>query len=427
MNSDEKIIGELDHPFFLKVQKDFDNIANTINLDPNVRTRLRYPDRMLSVSVPVRLDNGQVKLFHGYRVQHNDTLGPCKGGTRFAPDVCMGEVSALAMLMTWKCALVGLPLGGSKGGVACNPYIRSRSELQRITRRYTSEIASFIGPGIDSPGPDMGTNEQVMAWMLDTYSTQAGVKTNSVVTGKPVSIGGSLGRKDATGMGVFYTIEETYAKLKMSLGNGTKVVVQGTGNVGGIAAQALHRIGCKVIAMQDISCCVYNENGLDVDGVLDFLTTHRTLQNYPEATIITKEELFTLETDILILAATENQLTLDLAKKLNCKIIAEGANSPTTTEADEYLNKERPDIFIIPDILCNAGGVTVSYFEWVQGLQNFFWSENEILAKLKEIMIRAFNEVYRMSQKNDFPMRRAALATGIEKVGQAMLARGLFP
>jgi len=423
----QKLPKELDHPFFKKVQADFDEISQLINLDPNIRTRLRYPYRMFAVSVPIRLDNGQVRLFHGYRVHHNDTLGPCKGGTRFSPLVSMGEVSALAMLMTWKCALVGLPLGGSKGGVACDPYIRSRSELQRITRRYTSEISNYIGPDIDSPGPDMGVDEQVMAWMLDTYSAHHGSTCNSVVTGKPVAIGGSLGRREATGMGVVFTIEEACAKLKVLLNNQTRVIVQGTGNVGGVAAQTLHKIGCKVMALADISGCIYNEKGLNVDEVLSYLQTHRTLQNYSGGELISKEEFFSLETDILILAATENQLTLELAKKLKCRLIAEGANSPITKEADEYLKSERSDIFIIPDILCNAGGVTVSYFEWVQGLQNFFWSENEIMEKLKEIMVKAFNEIYRLAQKNKFPMRTAALATGIEKVGNAMLLRGLFP
>lgn len=418
---------ELNHPFFKKVQKDFDEIAQLINLDPNIRTRLRYPERMLAVSIPVRLDNGQVRLFHGYRVHHNDSLGPCKGGTRYSPHVCLGEVAALAMLMTWKCALVGLPLGGSKGGVACDPYIRSRNELQRITRRYTAEIANFIGPNIDSPGPDMGTNQQIMAWMMDTYSIQKGSTTNSVVTGKPVAIGGSLGRQEATGMGVVFMIEEAASKLNLPLNKNTRVVVQGAGNVGGVAAQTLYKIGLKVVALSDISGCIYNEKGLNINEVMEHLRTHRTLKNYEEAQLISKQEFFSLPCDILILAATENQLTLDLAKKINCRILAEGANSPTTKEADVFLQKERPEIFIIPDILCNAGGVTVSYFEWVQGLQNFFWSEVEIMEKLKQIMVKAFNEIHRTAKRNRFSMRTAALVTGIEKVGSAMLLRGLFP
>lgn len=423
----QNLPAELNHPFFKKVQKQFDDIAQLINLDVNIQTRLRYPYKMLGVSVPVRLDNGQVRLFHGYRVHHNSTLGPCKGGTRFSPHVTMGEVSALAMLMTWKCALVGLPLGGSKGGVACDPNIRSRNELQRITRRYTSEIANFIGPGIDSPGPDMGTNEQVMAWMLDTYSMHHGTTVNSVVTGKPVAIGGSLGRRDATGMGVVFTIEEAYSKLKIQLDSKTRIIVQGAGNVGGVAAHTLFKMGCNVMAISDISGSIYNPKGLNVDEVLNHMNEFKTLANYKNAEQITKEDFFALESDILILAATENQLTLELAQKINCKMIAEGANSPITGEADDFLKNERPDIFVIPDILCNAGGVTVSYFEWVQGLQNFFWSENEVLAKLKEIMVKAFNEIYRVAKRNKFPMRTAALAAGIEKVGSAMLYRGLYP
>lgn len=418
---------ELNHPFFRKVQKQFDDIAGLINLDPNIITRLRYPYRSISVSIPIRLDNGQVRLFHGYRVHHNDTLGPCKGGTRFSPLVSLGEVAALSMLMTWKCSLVGLPLGGSKGGVTCDPLIRSRNELQKITRRYTSEILNFIGPNIDSPGPDMGTNEQVMAWMLDTYSKHRGATINSVVTGKPIDVGGSQGRRDATGNGVLFTIEETAARIKMKLDQNIRVSVQGIGNVGGIAAKNLQTLGCKVIAINDISGSLYNKDGLDIDHITNHLQKYRKLDNYTEAQPITKEEFFAIPTDILILAATENQLTLELAQTIDCKIIAEGANSPTTQEADDYLNKEKPEIFIIPDILCNAGGVTVSYFEWVQGIQNFFWDEKEIRARLKEIMIRAFNNVFNLAKKNKFTMRTAALAVGIEKVGNAMLLRGLYP
>ena len=418
---------ELNHPFFKKVQKDFEEIANLINLDSNIIQRLRYPYRTVTVSIPIRLDNGQVRLFHGYRVHHNDTLGPCKGGTRFSPHVELGEVAALAMLMTWKCALVGLPLGGAKGGVACNPLIRSRNELQKITRRYTSEIINFIGPSIDSPGPDMGTNEQTMAWMMDTYSKHKGVTINSVVTGKPVEIGGSQGRREATGNGVVYTIEEAAKKIDLKLGSKTRVIVQGTGNVGGVAAQKLQEMGCKVIAVSDISGSIYNQNGLDMQNVIGHLKRYKTLSNHQESELITKDEFFALDCDILILAATENQLTLELAKTLKCKIIAEGANSPTTFEADHYLEETRSDIFVIPDILCNAGGVTVSYFEWVQGIQNFFWTETEINQRLKSIMVKAFHEISEFSSKNKLSMRKSALASGIEKVGNAMLLRGLFP
>ena len=423
----QSLPAEFNHPFFKKVQRQFDEIANLINLDHNIMTRLRFPYRSVSVSIPVRLDNGQVRLFHGYRIHHNDTLGPCKGGTRFSPHVSMGEVAALAMLMTWKCSLAGLPLGGAKGGVACDPYIRSRNELQKITRRYTSEIINFIGPDIDCPGPDMGTNEQVMAWMLDTYSKHRGATYNSVVTGKPVAVGGSHGRREATGNGVCFTIEEAAKKIKLPLDGNTRVTVQGMGNVGGVAAQNLCAMGCKVIAVSDISGSLHNPKGLNVDHVLAHLEKHRTLTNYTEADIITKDEFFDIETEILILAASENQLTLDLAKKIRCRIIAEGANSPTTNEADDLLKKDRPEIFVIPDILCNAGGVTVSYFEWVQGLQNFFWTEPEVKAKLKEIMVKSFHQVYNFSEKNNFSMRTAALANGIEKVGAAMLLRGLYP
>lgn len=331
------------------------------------------------------------------------------------------------MLMTWKCALVGLPLGGSKGGVACDPLTRSRNELQKITRRYTSEIINFIGPNIDSPGPDMGTNEQVMAWMLDTYSKHHGATINSVVTGKPVSVGGSQGRREATGNGVVFTVIEAAEKIDMKIGEGTRVIVQGIGNVGGVAAEKLQEMGCKIVAVNDISGSLYSAKGLDMEALLRHLAKFKTLSNYPESDTITKEQFFETECDIMILAAMENQLTLELAKKIKCRMIAEGANSPTTQEADDYLAKERPEIFVIPDILCNAGGVTVSYFEWVQGLQNFFWNEFEVKAKLKEIMVKAFGEVYHFSKKNGFSMRTAALANGIEKVGNAMLMRGLYP
>lgn len=418
---------ELNHPFFKKVQNDFEEIAHLINLDANIIARLKYPYRSISVSVPVRLDNGQVRVFHGYRVHHNDALGPCKGGTRFSPHVSLGEVAALATLMTWKCALVGLPFGGAKGGVNCDPTQRSRNELQHITRRYTSEIVNFIGPNIDSPGPDMGTNEQIMSWMMDTYSKHHGNTINSVVTGKPVQVGGSLGRHDATGNGVLYTIQQAYEKLGLKLGSETRVIVQGLGNVGGVAVKKLQELGCKIVGVNDITGSIYNAKGLNVTHVIQFLQRNKTLANYSEADAISKEQFFALECDILIMAAAENQLTLEFAKTLKCKMIAEGANSPTTSEADAYLSSERKDIFIIPDILCNAGGVTVSYFEWVQGLQNLFWTEEEINERLKGIMIKAFHEVYNFAQKNKFSMRTAALAVGVERVGTAMLLRGLFP
>lgn len=418
---------ELNDGFFLKVQSQFDTIAQLINLDPNIRTRLRFPYRTLTVSIPVRLDNGQVRLFHGYRIHHNDALGPCKGGTRFSPLVTLGEVAALSMLMTWKCALIGLPLGGSKGGVACDPKTMSRNELQNVTRRYTSEIIRFIGPNIDSPGPDMGTDEQIMAWMMDTYSKHHGSTVNSVVTGKPHEIGGSLGRREATGEGVVFTIEEAAKKINLPINAQTRVTVQGLGNVGGVAAQILSKIGCKIIAVNDVTGSLYNKSGLNIEGIITHLRRFKTVANYSEAAAISKNEFFALETDILILAATENQLTLELAKNLKCRLIAEGANSPTTFEADQFLSENSDSFFVIPDILCNAGGVTVSYFEWVQGLQNFFWSENEIKEKLRQLMVKAFNNVHYSAKKNGFSMRTAALATGIEKVGSAMLMRGLYP
>lgn len=418
---------ELNHPFYAKVQDQFDVTADRINLDPNIATRLRYPKQTLAVTVPIRMDNQQVKVFMGYRIQHNDTLGPCKGGIRYSPHVASGEVAALAMLMTWKCALVGLPLGGGKGGVCCDPQGLSRNELQKITRRFTTALGDFIGPDRDIPAPDMGTNEQTMAWLMDTYSQNHGRMTPSVVTGKPVEIGGSLGRREATGRGVVTCALKAAEKIGLKIGAGTRVIVQGLGNVGGVAAKLLEAMGCSVVGLCDIGGAVVNPHGLSVQSVLDHVSQRRKLDGFSGGDIITADDFFALPCDILILAACENQVTLDIAKKLQCRLIIEGANSPVTTEADVFLQESRPEIFIVPDILANAGGVTVSYFEWVQGLQNFFWSEAEVNAQLEKIMVRAFDEIFRAATKHGFSMRTAALATGIEKVANAMLLRGFYP
>lgn len=416
---------EWDSPLFREVQEQFDAAAQKIALDNNVWQRLRVPDRALIVCVPFRMDDGSVRVVTGYRVHHNDSLGPCKGGIRYHEDVNLGEVSALAMLMTWKTALVGLPLGGAKGGVAIDPRPLSRQEIQRLTRRYTAEIINFIGPDNDIPAPDMGTNEQVMAWMMDTYSQLKGYSVPGVVTGKPIALGGSLGRREAPGRGVVYCIAEAAERLGWNL-NGMTAAIQGFGQVGGAAFHGLQELGCRVVAVSDVSGGIYNPKGLDYGRLAAYAEKNKTLSGYPEAEIITNEQLMTTDCDILIPAATGGVITKENAPKLKCRMIAEGANGPTTNEADKIL-ADRGDIFVIPDVLANAGGVTVSYFEWVQDLQNFFWSEKEINDKLHAIMRKAFAEVYNEAQREKESMRTAALTLAIRKISQAMLARGLFP
>lgn len=412
--------------FFKEMQANFERIAHAINLDENIALRLRVPEKALIVSVPFRMDDGHVELVTGYRVQHNDTLGPCKGGIRYNAHVNLGEVSALAMMMTWKSAIIGLPLGGAKGGVAIDPNPLSRQELQRLTRRFTIEILNFIGPESDIPAPDMGTNEQVMAWIMDTYSQQKGHSIPGVVTGKPIDIGGSLGRKEAPGRGVVYTIISAAEKMKMKLDSKTRISVQGFGQVGGAAARKLEKIGCKVIAVSDASGGIYNANGLHYDSLTAYLNQNKFLKGYPEGDFISNEDLLEVDCDILVPAAIERVIHKDNAGKLKCKILAEGANGPTTNEADQII-RERDDIFVIPDILANAGGVVVSYFEWVQDLQNLFWKEKEINHRLWEMMSDAFERVYQTSLKEKVDMRTAALMTAIRKVSTSMLTRGLYP
>src|ERR1041384_5917358 len=383
--------------------KQFETAAGKLNLDKNVAERLRRPDRALIVSVPVMRDTGRVQVFTGYRVQHNDTLGPFKGGIRYHPDVNLGEVSALAMWMTWKCALAGLPLGGAKGGVSCDPTELSRPELQGLTRRYTAEIINFIGPDVDVPAPDMGTNEQVMAWIMDTYSQHKGHAVPEVVTGKPVAIGGTLGRRDATGRGVGYVIAEAAKHLGIDLPNCT-AVVQGFGNVGSVVVKELSTAGVKIIGVSDRTGAYYDSNGLPVDRLLELASKNHVLEGCPYGEKISNSELLELKCDILVPAALEMQITKDNAERVQCRIVAEGANGPTTVEADRILAAK--DILIIPDILANAGGVVVSYFEWVQDLQNFFWTEEEVNKKLRDILVKAFHEVVSMSIQKKVNMRR---------------------
>ncbi|HEY6365544.1 MAG TPA: Glu/Leu/Phe/Val dehydrogenase [Candidatus Binatia bacterium] len=401
----------------------FDVAAAKLNLDLNVAGRLRRPDRAMIVSVPTRMDDGRVHVFTGYRVQHNDVLGPFKGGIRYHPEVNLGEVSALAMWMTWKCSLVGLPLGGAKGGVACDPAELSRNELQSMTRRYTAEILNFIGPDVDVPAPDMGTNEQIMAWIMDTYSQHKGHAVAEIVTGKPVDIGGTLGRREATGRGVVYTIIEAAKHLGIELSTCT-AAVQGFGNVGSVAVKELAKLSVKIIGVSDRTGGFYDPKGLPVEKLLELADKNHSLENCPYGEKISNAELLELKCDLLVPAALEMQITKENAGRLQCRILAEGANGPTTVEADAILQDK--GIFVIPDVLANAGGVVVSYFEWVQDLQNFFWTEEEVNQKLRDILIQAFQQVLYMSQKEKVNMRLAALMIGIERVARAMLWRGLY-
>jgi glutamate dehydrogenase (NAD(P)+) len=410
---------------FKNAVKQLDRAADIMGLDPNINRRLHSPKRALIVSVPVRMDDGNIQVFEGYRVHHNMTLGPAKGGIRYHHDVSLSEVAGLAMLMTFKCALMGLPLGGAKGGIRVDPSKLSRGELQRMTRRYTTEILPFIGPDKDIPAPDVGTNGQTMAWIMDTYSQEIGHAVPGVVTGKPIDIGGSLGREEATGRGVVYCLIEAAKHLGITLDEKVTVAVQGFGNVGSAAAKKMVKIGCKVVAVSDVSGGIYNPKGLNLDDVQNWIQKNKTLKGYPEASPVSNEELLELPCDILIPAALEGQITAKNAPKIKAKIIAEGANGPTSDEADAILSER--GIFIIPDILANAGGVTVSYFEWVQGLQQLFWTEKEVNNKLWDIMSAAFARVLAISTEKKCTMRTAALIAGIQRLSRAMLSRGFFP
>lgn len=422
---EELFVGWDEHPLYRNVLHILEGAADAIDLDPNVFNRLARPRRCLYVSIPVRMDDGTIQTFDGFRVHHNTTLGPGKGGIRYHPEVNLAETSALAMLMTLKNSLVRLPLGGAKGGIRCDPTKLSRREKQSLTRRYTSEIFMFIGPDKDIPAPDVGTDAQTMAWIMDTYSTHFGFAVPGVVTGKPIEIGGSLGRLDATGRGVVYTVIEAAKRLNLDLGPTTSVAIQGFGNVGYYSAKIIHDVGCKVVAVSDVSGGVYREAGLDLNDVREWVATNRVLKGYPRAEAVTNEELLELPVDILIPAALSNQITEKNADRIKCKILAEGANGPTTQEADQILNDK--GVFTIPDILANAGGVIVSYFEWVQGMQSFFWSEKEVNNKLWEIISNAFNRVYDCHQARKIGMRRAAFAVSVEHLSKAMLLRGFFP
>jgi glutamate dehydrogenase (NAD(P)+) len=415
---------EWDTPLYRTAVAQFDQAVPHAGIDPDVAERLRYPERAFIVSCPVRLDSGRRVVFPGYRVQHSSVLGPTKGGVRYDSEVSLGECAALAVWMTWKCALLRLPYGGAKGGVRCNPREMSQGELERLTRRFTSELLPIIGPHWDIPAPDMATNEQTMAWMMDTFSMQKGHAVPEIVTGKPISIGGSVFRHEATGAGVVMTIARACERLGWKLAD-QRCVVQGFGNVGGIAAQELVERGATVLAVSDVSGGVYDPDGLDIPTLGAFAKEHGSLEDWPAGVRTSNEELLELPCDILVLAAREDQVTMVNAGRLQCRLIAEGANGPTSLEADVILRDR--GILVLPDILTNAGGVTVSYFEWVQDLGRLFWGRDEIRAKLAEKMNDAFDRVWEISHERELSLRTAALVAGIRDVGAALEARGLYP
>ncbi len=419
------IVKIYDHPTFRMACQQFDLVADHLQMPQSMRARLKYPKRSMTVSLPIEMDDGQTRVFAGYRVQHHLTLGPTKGGLRYHPDVTLGEVAALAMWMSWKCALTGLPYGGAKGGIECDPTEMSMAELERLTRRFTQEMIPFIGPQVDVMAPDMGTNEQVMAWIMDSYSVHMGATVPSIVTGKPVILGGSIGRREATGRGVAYLINRTMDAIHLDAASAT-AVVQGYGNVGSVTALSLARLGIRIIGISDVHGGLYNKNGIDLWKLNNYLAAHKTVLGFPEADPITNEDLLTLPCDILVPAALERQITEHNAAKIKCRILAEAANGPTTPEADTIL-EQRDDIFVIPDILCNAGGVVVSYFEWVQDLQSFFWREAEVVDKLYRTLETAYMEMLQHSRKEQISTRLAALAIGIKRVAEAKKIRGLFP
>jgi glutamate dehydrogenase (NAD(P)+) len=416
---------EWDTPLFQQARTQLEHALELADVPDLTATRLRYPERALILSLPVRLDDGSYTSFPAYRVQHSSVLGPTKGGIRYDMAVDLGECAALAMWMTWKCALLRLPYGGAKGGVRCNARELSTAELARITRRFTAELAPFIGPQLDIPAPDMATNEQTMAWMMDTYSMQKGYAVPEIVTGKPISIGGSVFRHEATGAGVVMVVERACMRLGWDLAE-QRCVVQGFGNVGGIAASELHAKGALVVAVSDLSGGVYATSGLDIPALHAYVAEHGSLDGYERGVErITNEELLELECDILVLAAREDQVTVANAGSLRCKLVAEGANGPTSVEGDRILAER--GIPVLPDILTNAGGVTVSYFEWVQDLGRLFWTRNEIRARLAEKLGDAFDRVWKLADERDVSLRQAALVAGINEVAGALRARGIYP
>ncbi len=408
---------------FESMMSRFDRAAQLLDLDPDLYAVLRVPNRELKVYIPTKMDSGRIQVFEGYRVQHNFARGPAKGGIRYAPDVTLDEVRALAAWMTWKCAVVNVPFGGAKGGIICDPQQMSIGELERMTRRYAAELLDFIGPEKDVPAPDMNTNEQTMAWIMDTYSMHARHTVNAVVTGKPIDLGGSAGRREATGRGILFVINEAIKRFKMTPAE-TRVVVQGSGNVGGIGAQLLHEAGYKVVAISDIHGGIYNPKGIDIPKALAYLKTTRSFEDYEGVEFVNNQELLELECDVLVPAATENQITSQNADQLKCKVLAEGANGPTTAAADEILHQK--GIFVVPDILANAGGVTVSYFEWVQDRMGYFWREDVVNERLQDKMVASFNDLCRFADAHNVDTRTAAYMLAIDRVAYDTRMRGIY-
>lgn len=422
---EHKIEPLYDGPLFRNAIQTLDEAAKIINCDPNVLERLKRPRRCITVSVPVRMDDYSVKVFTGYRVQYSPTLGPYKGGIRYHQNVDLQEVVGLAALMTFKNSVLGLPLGGAKGGITVDPTKLSRTEKQNLTRRYASEIGPFVGPTKDIPAPDVGTDPQTMAWFMDTYSQeQGGFAQSGVVTGKPVEIGGSLGRNHATGLGVVYVAEKAFEVCKMNM-KGAAIAIQGFGNVGSFAAKFAHERGARIVAVSDVSGGIFNGDGLDIPEVLEYIKAHKFLKGYPKAQPITNEELLEVPCDALFPCALENQIDTHNAEKIKAKIIVEGANGPVTNAATKILTKR--GVFIAPDVIANGGGVIVSYFEWVQDIMSFFWDEEEVNNRLKGIITKAFDKGYSLSLERNVDMRSAAMAVSVQRLEKAMLLRGLYP
>ena len=413
-------------PVFEMARQQFELIADHIEIPCDERARILYPKRAMTVSCPIYRDDGTTAVFQGYRVQHHLSLGPTKGGTRFAYNVDMGEVAALAIWMSWKCALVGLPYGGAKGGITVDPHSLSGRELEALSRRYMQEMIPFVGPHIDIMAPDMGTNEQVMAWFMDTYSMYTGRTVTEIVTGKPVSCGGTEGRREATGKGISHLIARALDHLGMNA-TGATAIVQGFGNVGSVCADALAKRGIKIVGVSDHTASYYDVNGFDVGALQEYAARKGVLKGFSSESSCDPAEILIQKCDILIPAATERVITGEIAEKLKCRVLAEGANGPTTPEADKVFETRQRDIFVIPDILCNAGGVIVSYYEWVQDLQDFFWSETEVLTRLYGALDAAFNAVMLRAERDNIAHRTAAMSIGVEKVRYAKHARGLFP
>ncbi len=411
------------NPFAIAMWQ-FDNAAERMGLDRQMREVLRRPRRALSLSLPVKMDDGTVRVFDGYRVQHNSSRGPCKGGIRYHPEVSLDEVRALAAWMTWKCATVNIPFGGAKGGIVCDPKKMSKGELERLTRRYAYELAPLIGPDTDIPAPDVYTDSQVMAWIMDTYSMTRGNITTGVVTGKPTFLGGSKGRNEATARGCTFVIQAACRVLSIDLGRAT-VAIQGFGNAGSIAAELLANLGAKIIAASDSQGGIVNRDGLDIPALLEYKNRTRSVVGFPGSEAIGNEGLLQLDCDVLVPAALENQITLTNADRIRARMVAEAANGPTTPGADAVLHKN--GVMVLPDILANAGGVTVSYFEWVQDLQQFFWDEDDVNRRLEKIMVRAFDDVYATAQRHDVDMRTAAYILAIGRVATATASRGIWP